>query len=99
MRYKNCFTVFKKQLNIPTVLLRFFFNAGKMTKAFFSFAMSKTREQTLELYSKQNVRYDLHKYVIFLHNLIETIIPFVDFVKSVIVNICHNHLEDTKQEH
>ena len=36
---------------------------------------------------------DLHKDVIFFHDLVEAIIPSVNFMKPMIVNVSHHHLE------
>lgn len=37
-------------------------------------------------------REHLHKDIIFFHNVVETVVPSIDFVETVIVNISHNHL-------
>lgn len=39
-----------------------------------------------------SVKLDLHKDVIFFHDLIEAVITSVDFMESVIVNVSHHHL-------
>lgn len=35
----------------------------------------------------------LHKDVIFFHDLVEAVIPSINFMEPMIVNIRHNHLE------
>lgn len=39
----------------------------------------------------------LHKYVIFLHDMVEAILSSIDLVESMIVNICHHHLDRNVQ--
>lgn len=40
---------------------------------------------------------DLHKDVIFIHDLVEAIVPPVNFMESMIVNISNDHLERKKK--
>lgn len=39
-----------------------------------------------------SVKLDLHKDVIFFHDLVEAIITSINFMESVIVNVSHHHL-------
>lgn len=39
-----------------------------------------------------SVKLDLHKDVVFFHDLIEAIITSINFMESVIVNVSHHHL-------
>lgn len=50
-------------------------------------------------YSVRSVwRPDSHKYIVLLHDLVEVLIPSIDFMEPVIVNVRHHHLGKTREK-